>query len=112
MKINKPWGSEELIESNEKYTLKKITMLSSHCCSLQYHNKKHETFFVISGKLKFTYGADPQHLTTKILVPGESFTIPPKLIHRMEGVEDAVYLEASTSELDDVVRLEDLYGRK
>jgi mannose-6-phosphate isomerase-like protein (cupin superfamily) len=112
MKIEKPWGYEELIETNEKYTLKKIMMSQGHRCSLQYHNKKHETFFVLSGKLKFIYGADPQFLTYKILLPGDSFVIPPKLIHRMEGLEDSIYLEASTSELDDVVRLEDNYDRK
>lgn len=112
MKIEKPWGYEELLESNDKYTFKKLMMKAGHKCSLQYHNYKHETFLVLTGKLKFTYGADVAHLTTKIFLPGESFTIPPKLIHRMEGVDDSIYLEASTSELDDVIRLEDSYGRK
>ncbi len=109
--IIKPWGSEELLETNSNYTFKKLTMLAGHKCSLQYHQEKHETFYVVSGKLKFTYGSDLSNLQSIELSPGVSFVIPPGLIHRMEGIEDSIYLEASTSQLDDVIRLEDSYGR-
>lgn len=109
--IVKPWGSEELLETNKNYTFKKLKMLAGQKCSLQYHEKKHETFYVLTGKLKFIYGNTMDKLQEKVMLPGEFFVIPPGLIHRMEGIEDSFYLEASTSELDDVVRLQDQYGR-
>lgn len=111
MFIKKPWGSEELLETNEKYTFKKLTMLAGHKCSLQFHEFKHETFYVISGKMKFTYGLTADTLNDLILGPGDNFVIVPTIVHRMEAIEDCVYLEASTSELNDVIRLEDSYGR-
>lgn len=109
--IEKPWGSEELIESNDHYTMKKLFMKKDHSCSLQYHNEKHETVYVLSGKLLFEVGNSKETLTNIILMPGMSYVIPPKTVHRMNGIEDTYYLEASTSQLDDVVRLEDKYGR-
>jgi mannose-6-phosphate isomerase-like protein (cupin superfamily) len=111
MIINKPWGYEDLIEKNENYTVKKLFMKSGHKCSLQYHNEKHETFFVLSGKLKFYVGITQDLLDEKIFLPGDYYVIPPKLIHRMEAIEDSTYLEASTSQLDDVIRLQDEYKR-
>tara|TARA_Y100000991_G_C21925654_1_gene328551 strand:- start:94 stop:441 length:348 start_codon:yes stop_codon:yes gene_type:complete len=109
--IKKPWGQEEVIEINDRYMMKKLTMKSGHRCSTQYHNFKQETIYVLSGKLKISYGDKIDQLSTKIYQGGETITIPPKLIHRMEAVEDSVYLEASTPEIDDVVRLQDDYKR-
>jgi mannose-6-phosphate isomerase len=109
--IVKPWGREEIIETNDKYMLKRLTMWAGHRCSLQYHNKKTETIYVISGAIKVILGASQDALEEKIYSVGDTLTIPAGLIHRMEGVEDAVYLEASTPEMDDVVRLVDDYQR-
>ncbi len=109
--IKKPWGQEEVIEINNRYMMKKLTMLSGHRCSTQYHNIKQETIYVLSGKLKISYGSKIDELEVNIYEGGETITIPPKLIHRMEAIEDSVYLEASTPEMDDVVRLEDDYKR-
>ena len=109
--INKPWGMEELIEKNDKYMLKKLTMYKNHRCSLQYHDFKKETIYVLSGKLKIFTGVDQNNLSEKIYLPGDSITINPGVIHRMVGAEDSVYLEASTPEMDDVVRLVDDYNR-
>ena len=109
--IEKPWGKEEVLEINEKYMLKRLTMFQGHRCSLQYHIKKKETIFVLSGKLKILIGNNPEKLEEKILLPGHSITIIPRKIHRMEGIDDSVYLEASTPELDDVVRIRDDYSR-
>lgn len=109
--IEKPWGKEELIEHNERYVLKKLTMKAGHRCSLQYHEHKMETIYVLKGALKVYIGPTASEIEEKVYVAGESFTIEPITVHRMEGVTDAVYLEASTSELDDVVRLEDDYSR-
>lgn len=109
--IKKPWGQEEVIEINPKYMVKRLTMLAGHRCSLQYHNIKRETIYVLSGRLKIISGTKADSLTEKIYNPGESVTIPTGVIHRMEGVDDAVYLESSTPEMDDVVRLKDDYAR-
>ena len=91
--------------------VKKLTMFKNHRCSIQYHNHKKETIYVLSGSLRIYQGIDLKNLTSKVFGPGEFITIPPKLIHRMEGVEDSVYLESSTPEMSDVVRLEDDYSR-
>jgi mannose-6-phosphate isomerase len=109
--IEKPWGREEVLEINERYMLKKLTMLAGHRCSLQYHNHKKETIYILSGLLKIIQGVNQDDLSEKLYYSGDSITIQPGLIHRMEGIEDTVYLEASTPEIDDVVRLVDDYRR-
>lgn len=111
MLIEKPWGSEDLLEKNERYVLKKLFMKEGHKCSVQYHNFKHETIYVLSGKLNVYYGQELDNLKQVVLGPGEVIVLTPKKIHRMEALEDCYYLEASTPELDDVVRLVDSYGR-
>ena len=109
--IEKPWGKEEIVEINEKYMVKKLTMWKEHRCSLQFHNHKKETIYVLSGKLRIVSGPNQNNLKEKIYLAGDSITISPGTVHRMEGVEDSVYLEASTSEMNDVVRLVDDYDR-
>ena len=109
--IKKPWGQEELIEINERYVLKKLTMHAGHRCSLQFHKFKCETIYVLSGKLNIYTGENKDKLLVKQYSAGESITLMPGVIHRMEGVENSVYLEASTPELDDVVRISDDYER-
>ncbi|MBU3606129.1 cupin [Polynucleobacter sp. MWH-Creno-3A4] len=109
--IEKPWGREEVIEINDKYMVKKLTMWAGHRCSLQYHNIKKETIYVLSGVLKIIQGLSQDQLIEKLYYAGDTITIAPGLIHRMEGVEDSVYLEASTPEMGDVVRLMDDYQR-
>lgn len=109
--IEKPWGREEVIEINDKYMVKKLTMFAGCRCSLQYHNIKKETIYVLSGILRITQGVSQDTLEYKLYRAGDTITIPPGLIHRMEGVEESVYLEASTPEMDDVVRLVDDYSR-
>ena len=110
-KILKPWGYELLIEKNNKYMFKKLFMKKNHRCSLQYHKKKIETIFVVSGKLKIFYGKKQNKLHFKTFKPQETITLNPLLIHRMQAITDCVYLEASTPEITDVVRLSDDYKR-
>ena len=109
--IEKPWGKEEVIEINEHYMVKKLTMWKGHRCSLQYHNQKKETIYVLSGQLKIHSGPSENEPTVKIYGPNDTITILPGTIHRMEGVEDCVYLEASTPQMEDVVRIQDDYNR-
>jgi mannose-6-phosphate isomerase-like protein (cupin superfamily) len=109
--IEKPWGCEEVIEINNRYMVKRLTMYAGHRCSLQYHNQKKETIYVLKGDLRIYFGKKQAELQNKIFTPGETITIDPGIIHRMEGISDSVYIEASTPEVDDVVRLEDDYSR-
>lgn len=109
--IEKPWGREEILELNDKYMLKRLTMLKNCRCSLQYHNKKRETIYVLSGELKIFEGETKDTLKSAVYKAGDVITIEPKVIHRMEGLDISVYLEASTPDVDDTVRIEDDYNR-
>jgi mannose-6-phosphate isomerase-like protein (cupin superfamily) len=111
IKIDKPWGYERHLEINENYVVKELFMKEGNSCSLQYHEKKHETFYLLKGKLKFYVGDNKDNLSVLYLEEGNHYTIEPFVIHRMEAVVDSLYLEASTNFLDDVIRLEDKYGR-
>lgn len=110
--FEKPWGREELLEKNQHYMVKRLTMKKGCKCSLQYHEKKRETLYVESGMLRVMLGKSEHALTEHILKKGDFMTIVPGEVHRMEAIEESSYLEASTPELDDVVRLLDDYGRK
>ncbi|MDP8218382.1 MAG: hypothetical protein P9M03_06630 [Candidatus Theseobacter exili] len=109
--IEKPWGKEEVIEINDRYMMKKLAMRKGHRCSLQYHNTKRETIYVLSGKLQISYGPSKEQLRAQVFGPDETITLTPGVVHRMEAMEDSIYLEASTPEMDDVVRLVDDYQR-
>jgi len=104
--IEKPWGEERILEQNNFYVLKQLTMKKGHSCSQQYHENKTETIFILSGRLEIEIKG-----VKTIFNPNENVTIYPKEVHRMSGVDDCVYLEASTNHLDDVVRLKDNYDR-
>ena len=109
--IEKPWGSETLIEYNDNYVVKKLFMKKGHKCSMQYHNLKKETIYVLSGKLKLYIGNDKDNIEERIMNPNDNITINPLIIHRMEGIEDSLYLETSTNQLWDVERIQDDYNR-
>jgi mannose-6-phosphate isomerase len=110
-KIDKPWGWEEIIEHNDKYVVKKLFMKEGHQCSLQYHKFKTETIVVLEGKLKIKIDEDIHNECNAVFNPYEEITIVPLVTHRMYGETDCLYLECSTPELDDVVRVKDDYGR-
>jgi mannose-6-phosphate isomerase-like protein (cupin superfamily) len=110
--IKKPWGYEILVEKNKKYMFKKLFMKKNHRCSLQYHRKKTETIFVLKGKLKIFFGKSEKNLKSKIFKPQQTITLLPKIIHRMQALVDTTYLECSSPEFYDVVRLSDDYKRK
>jgi len=109
--VTKPWGSETLIEYNDHYVVKKLFMKKGEACSLQYHEVKRETIYVLSGQLILHIGKEVDHLKQIVMNPNEHVTIPPYTIHRMEAVVDSEYLESSSPELWDVVRLDDKYNR-
>ena len=109
--VLKPWGWEKLWAHTDKYVGKILHINPGHRLSKQYHNVKDETIFVLSGVLKlFTTEYEIEHTMSE----GMSCRIPPGQVHRFEapaGGTPVVLLEASTPELDDVVRLEDDYNR-
>lgn len=111
MKTDKPWGYEELLVFEPPYVVKRLFMKAGNRCSMQYHEKKKESIYVLSGKLKLTVGPTQDNLQEKILNPGDTYTIYTGDIHRMSADEDCFYLECSTPELEDVVRLVDDFGR-
>jgi quercetin dioxygenase-like cupin family protein len=86
-------------------------MKKGHRCSLQFHKKKHETIYVLRGSLKIYFGKNKKRLKKKVLKKDGTIIIEPGTIHRMEAVNNAIYLEASTPQLKDVIRLSDDYKR-
>ena len=112
MIIDKPWGYELIVEQNDKYVMKKLYVESGQRLSLQYHEFKHETMYCIDGEGFLHLGAGMEERTIA-LFPGSSHTIPPGTIHRLQAApySHVTVLEASTSELDDVIRIEDDYAR-
>ena len=118
--INKPWGYEEIIEENEYYVVKKLVINAGKRLSFQYHREKHETLVLFTGEVKMTIsepghasGSNPQKVRTEdhAMNPGFYQVITPNTIHRIEAIKDSVIIECSTTELEDVVRLEDDYDR-
>ena len=109
--VNKPWGYELIWAHTERYVGKVLHINRGHSLSLQYHRVKDETILVQSGRLRFERFNEGEAPEVQELEPGSTFHIPPGLRHRMTAVEECDVLEVSTPELDDVVRLEDRYGR-
>jgi len=105
--VNKPWGKEEWIELNDKYCFKKIYLNQGKRTSFQYHEKKLETFYVLSGKIEVLLENWGEKSERKIMATGDSYTVKPLQKHRVIAIEDAIYLEASTPEVDDVIRIQD-----
>ncbi len=108
----KPWGKEIWFAYTDQYAGKILEINKGHRYSLQYHEKKRETQYIYSGKVKLTWGKDENNLEERILKPNEKIEIHPLMIHRLEALEDSKIIEVSTPELDDVVKLSDDYGRK
>lgn len=110
-KVEKPWGYELIWAKTGDYVGKILHINKGHQLSLQYHEVKEETIMVYSGKMNFVFENDQGELTEVLLGPGEAHHVPPKRKHRMIAVEDCDVFEVSTPQLEDVVRLEDGYGR-
>ena len=108
--VPKPWGYELIFAHTDRYVGKILHINRGECLSLQYHEIKEETLFVLAGELKLTIEVDGDRRELPLRA-GEAFHIAPRMIHRMEAIEDTDVAEVSTPELDDVVRLEDRYGR-
>jgi mannose-6-phosphate isomerase-like protein (cupin superfamily) len=109
-KVDKPWGYELIWAHAERYVGKILHINAGHALSLQYHRRKDETIHLLSGSMRLEYDRGEGRREV-VLRPGESVRIVPGMVHRMVALEECDVLEASTPELEDVVRLEDRYGR-
>ena len=111
--VPKPWGHETIWAKTDRYVGKILHVKAGHALSVQYHNKKDETVYLLSGELIYWVKLPgSEELKDMKLKVGESFRITPGTVHYMEAVTDCDVLEASTPELDDVVRIQDRYGRE
>jgi mannose-6-phosphate isomerase len=111
-RVEKPWGHELIWASTDAYVGKVLHVRAGHALSLQYHERKDETIHLLRGRMRFWMGPLGGALEEVVLEEGASFRIRPGTVHRMEAISDVDILEASTPHLDDVVRLEDRYGRQ
>jgi len=110
-RVPKPWGHEIIWARTDRYVGKILHVRTGESLSLQYHRAKEETMRVLAGTVALEVGCEGEERRTVRLGPGDGWHLPPGTRHRLTAVEDADVLEVSTPELDDVVRLEDRYGR-
>jgi mannose-6-phosphate isomerase-like protein (cupin superfamily) len=109
--VPKPWGHETIWAHTDQYVGKILHINAGHALSVQYHNVKDETVFLLSGELIYRIWENDQPRNIELKI-GDAYRVTPHTIHQMEAITDCDILEASTPHLDDVVRLEDRYGRQ
>jgi mannose-6-phosphate isomerase len=111
-KVEKPWGYELIWAETEAYVGKVLFVKAGESLSLQFHRVKDESWLVQSGRARLELGsAGNAVLDEEIIATGATFRFRPGTVHRVTAIEDTTIVEVSTPELDDVVRLEDRYGR-
>lgn len=110
-RVEKPWGYELIWAHTPQYVGKVLHIRAGESLSLQYHEVKDETLYLLEGEMRFWAGPSESSLEEILLRAGDAFRVLPGMLHRMEAVSDCHVLEASTPHLDDVVRVRDRYGR-
>ena len=110
-KVEKPWGYELIFAATDRYCGKIIFVRAGEQLSLQFHRAKDETIYVQSGRVEFEIGDPGGPLDAEVVAPGCAFHLRAGTVHRIRALEDSVLLEVSTPGTEDVVRLEDRYGR-
>jgi mannose-6-phosphate isomerase-like protein (cupin superfamily) len=112
-KVDKPWGYELIWAEAERYVGKVLFVKAGESLSLQFHRVKDESWLIRDGRAKVELGsAGDALLNEEVVGPGACFRFRPGTVHRVTALEDTTILEVSTPDLDDVVRLEDRYGRE
>ncbi|MGE0441918.1 MAG: cupin domain-containing protein [Gemmatimonadales bacterium] len=111
VRVDKPWGYELIWARTDRYVGKILHIAAGHGLSCQYHEVKDETLYLLSGRVRLTLEMPGRTAETRMLEPGAVIHIDPRTIHELEALVDSDVLEASTPELDDIVRLKDRYGR-
>lgn len=110
-RVVKPWGHESIWAHTPLYVGKILFIKRGQALSVQYHNKKDETIYLLRGQIIYKVQTGEELRDVKLMT-GEAFRVLPGTIHQMEAITDCEVLEVSTPELDDVVRLSDRYGRE
>ena len=112
-RVDKPWGYELIWAHSGAYVGKVLFVKAGESLSLQFHREKDESWLVQSGRARLELGSagDPL-LSQEVVSGGAAFHFPPGTVHRVTALEDTTILEVSTAQLDDIVRLEDRYGRE
>lgn len=112
-RVEKPWGHELIWALSDVYCGKVLFVKAGHSLSLQFHREKDESWLIESGRVKLELGAvGDSVLRQEVVGSGAAFRYRPGTVHRVTALEDTTILEVSTPQLDDVVRLEDAYGRE
>ena len=112
-RVEKPWGHELIWALSDTYCGKVLFVKAGAALSLQFHNEKDESWLVQSGRAMLELGdAGQQVLHEEVIGPGAAFRYRPGTVHRVTAIEDTTILEVSTPQIEDIVRLEDLYGRE
>lgn len=109
-RVPKPWGEEIIFAETARYAGKVLVVKAGEILSLQFHHRKDETLYLYRGRLRL-WIEEEGRLVEKAMIPGDACRVRPGTRHRMEAIEDSEIFEVSTPEMDDVVRLEDRYGR-
>ena len=110
--VDKPWGWELVWAETDDYVGKLLFVRAGQALSLQYHEVKDESWLVREGRATLELGEVGGELETIEITAGDALHYPPGTVHRVRALEDTLILEVSTPHLDDVVRLDDLYGRE
>ena len=110
-RVEKPWGYELIWAETDEYVGKILHVIAGEALSLQYHEIKDETLFLLTGRLLLQIGKSADQLIDYEMMEGQRFHLPSRTVHRMIAETDCDILEVSTPHLEDVVRLEDRYGR-
>lgn len=111
-RVEKPWGWELVWAETESYVGKVLFVRAGQALSLQYHEEKDEAWLVQKGRATLELGEVGEPLASLEIVGGDTFRYRPGTVHRVTAIEDLTIVEVSTPHLDDVVRLEDRYGRE
>jgi mannose-6-phosphate isomerase len=111
-RVDKPWGHELIWILTDRYCGKLITIETGRRLSLQFHERKDEAILVVAGRLRLHLEDDAGSMTARDLGPGEFAHVPVGRRHRFEALERVELVEVSTPELDDVIRVEDDFGRE
>jgi mannose-6-phosphate isomerase len=112
-RVEKPWGYELIWARTDAYAGKILFVRSGQALSLQFHREKDESWYVLDGRAELELGDAGDAVTKReVITAGAAFRFRPGTVHRIKAMDDTTILEVSTAQLDDIVRLEDSYGRE
>ena len=112
-RVDKPWGYELIWALTDLYCGKLLVIRAGQALSMQFHREKDESWYVLEGRAEIEMaGVGEKSPLREVVTPGAAFRITPGTVHRVRALEDTKILEVSTPQVDDVVRLEDAYGRE